>query len=409
MSKVHLSHWWVSASELQSLDIVRQSLEASGLSLVDDPTAADVHAILMSAYELWERVRGDGARPVELSQYLPLFDLESRIFPPFRVADGPSHLCLYGIPLGAFRNNTMWVHRQIADEIGGRPRDIEEWTDWLTRASKIADHPLGVSREPWAQSLLFESVLLSMHGPDFHRRAFGLRSAATAASAQMLESIEALARFKPFVSPPRASQAWHQLAAEQRDGRVASLVMGDWLHNEFAEASTFGSTGYRSSYKWTVPGTEGIYLYNVDYITLVEHPNKPIEGAVLTALASTLLHPQTQCKFGLIKGALPAIRDAIEPNIDPEGWKLFHLASLCPEILLPSLSLLQGNSMRLRDEIAGAVRGLLFHDASVKATHAAIVEALGRDAGRAVHLRLAEQVHRRVRSTAGPDLRIVST
>ena len=36
MSKVHLSHWWVSSSELQSLDIVRRSLEAKGLGLVED-------------------------------------------------------------------------------------------------------------------------------------------------------------------------------------------------------------------------------------------------------------------------------------------------------------------------------------------------------------------------------------
>ncbi|RQP21777.1 hypothetical protein [Piscinibacter terrae] len=389
MSKVHLSHWWVSSSELQSLEIVQRSLEAKGLSLVDRPELADLQAVLMSAHPLWERVRGDGPRPIDLSHHLSLFDLESRIFPPFRVADGPSHLCLYGIPLGAFRNNSMWVDRGIADRIGGRPRDLGEWMDWLRQASRLTNCPLGVSRESWAQSLLFESIVLSLQGPEFHRRVFGMQSARAVSSRQMLECIEALARFRPFVSPERASQAWHELAAQQRAGEVASLVMGDWLHSEFTEPSTFGSTGYRSSYKWTVPGTEGIYLYSVDYVVLVEDANTAINGEALTALATALLHPETQARFGLIKGALPAVKDAIEPNIDPEGWKLFHLASLCPEILLPSMSLLQGSGMRLRDAIARAVHTILFGDATVEATHATIVETIARDAGRLSCLRLA--------------------
>jgi ABC-type glycerol-3-phosphate transport system substrate-binding protein len=228
-----------------------------------------------------------------------------------------------------------------------------------------------------------------MQGPDFHRRVFGMQSARAVASGQMLECIEALARFKPFVSRKRASQAWHELAAQQRAGEVASLVMGDWLHHEFSESSTFGRTGYRSSYKWTVPGTEGVYLYSVDYVVLLEDANTAVNGEALTALASALLHPETQAQFGLIKGALPAVKDAIEPNIDPEGWKLFHLALLCPEILLPSMSLLQGNGMRLRDAIARAVHGLLFEDATVEATHASIVEVVARDSGRLSCLRLA--------------------
>jgi len=377
MAAVHLDHWWVSPSEILALNVVRDALEAEGMTLVDDAAGADVAAVLMSAQTIWSGVCGHGVRPVDLAPYVTPYDLESRIFSPFRAVVSPSHLSLHGIPMGAFRNNCMWVNKAIATHLGGQPRDIPEWLEWLGRASAFVPFPLGLGREAWQLSLLFEVIVLGLHGPDFHRRAFGMGATAALGSQRIHEAVDVLAQMRRYISRDCATHAWHELAADEEAGRCAAIVMGDWVHHEFVHSSFVGRAGYETTVKWTVPGTDGSYLYNVDYIVPVERQMFTNDPETLGRLTRVLLRPQLQCRFGRIKGALPAVRDAIEPNIDPEGWKLFHLASLCPEVLVPSMSQLQGSPRSLRDGIANAVRQFLFGDASVCQTTREIAASAG--------------------------------
>ena len=376
MHRVHLDHWWVSRSELLALDSLRAALAADGIELTAREEEAEVSAQLMSAQRVWEGVCGLGLRPIDLSPYLRPYDLEARIFAPFRAVNSPSHLSLHGVPLGAFRNNSLWANRRIADQIGTLPSSIDEWLAWLRRAARSVEHPLGIGCENWQASLLFEVIVLAMHGTDFHRSAFGMGSHEALASARMGEALAFVAALRGFVSPLSLGRPWPETAASCRDGRCAAVVMGDWVHHEFGRLPGHAAQPYREVYKWAVPGTETSLLYNVDYLVPVERIDRPADPQALGQLTRTLLKPHVQCEFGLVKGALPAVRDAVDSNIDPALWKMFHLATLCPELLIPSMSLLQGSPRFMRDHIAAVVRGVLLGELST-AEGAVQIGALG--------------------------------
>jgi ABC-type glycerol-3-phosphate transport system substrate-binding protein len=371
MRQVHFEHWWISHSEVLALNALRASLEAQDVLLIDDLAPSDASAVLMSAQRVWEGVCGNGARPIDLAPYLSAFDLESRIFAPFRAVDAPSHVSLYGIPLGAFRNNLMWVNRRVAERAGGPPQGIEGWPGWLERASRQLPNPLGLGREDWQASLLFEVIVLAMHGGDFHRRAFGARSLAAIESPRMLESLRLVRELRSFVAPQHTAPAWHGAVAACQAGGCAAVVMGDWVHGEFRRRA--GASPCESVSKWVVPGTGASFLYNVDYIVPIERKDRPTDPELLYTLTHTLLDPHVQCSFGMVKGSLPTVRDAQEANIDPESWKMFHLAMLCPDILIPSMSLLQGSPRSMRAAVAAAVREVLYGDGSVQSAHALLL------------------------------------
>lgn len=375
MGRVHLDHWWVSHSERLALNSLRTALRAEGIELVDGSAAADVHTCLMSAQRVWEGVCGCGLRPIDVAPYLMPFDFESRIFTPFRAVDSPSRLSLFGIPIGAFRNNTLWVNRAIADALGPQPQNAADWLAWLGEATRFVPYPLAVGQEDWQMSMLLETVVLALHGADFQRRAFGLGLHAALASAKMRQALEYVKKLAPFLTPCREAATWDTAAADCQSGRCAAIVMGDWAHNEFAgAASDRPSSDYEAVYKWTVPGTEASFLYSVDYITPVEQPGESVDEAVLATLTRTLLRPDVQCEFGLIKGALPAVRDAAAATIDPSSWKMFHLATLCPEILVPSMSHLQGAPRQMRDLVSAVVRHLVYEGGTVSQAQASLTK-----------------------------------
>jgi hypothetical protein len=222
-----------------------------------------------------------------------------------------------------------------AGNLGWRAR--QWWLLCLDRAAELVPHPRGLGCEDWQAALLFETVVLSLHGPDFHRQAFGMGLSAALGSSRMLEALRMMDRLRHHVSREGMRRPW---------------------------------------------------LYSVDYIVAVQRPGRAVNGAVLSELARVLLNPSVQCEFGRVKGALPAVRDAVEETIDPAGWKLFHLASLCPDMLLPSMSQLQGSPKALRDRVAAAVRGLLQGSASVE--QAARCIARGADGPLAERVRVAK-------------------
>lgn len=381
---VHLDHWWRSASELQALHVLELALAERGIVLVDRVEPADVHAVLMTAQDIWDGVRGKGPRLIDLAPCLVPYELEHRIFPPFKAVESPSRLSLLGIPLGAFRNNCLWLNKDVVAKVGWQPSDIESWLDWLDHAAALVPHPLGLGCEDWQAALLFESVVLGLHGADFHRAAFGIGLPAALSSSRMRDAWRVLDRLRRHIFPAGLRRPWHASAADLQAGRTAALVMGEWVHREFAASPARGrSSAYDQVVKSVVPGTADSCLYSVDYIVPVERPGHCAKPAVLCQMARVLLSPSVQCDFGRVKGALPAVRDAAEETIDPDGWKLFHLASLCPDMLLPSMSQLQGSSRPMRDRIAGAVRALLRGEWSVERAARSLAQGVGEQAAAA--------------------------
>ncbi|WP_284616927.1 hypothetical protein [Aquabacterium humicola] len=339
---------------------------------VDTVHAASVVLAKLPAQGVWAGVTGRGPRPVDLGRFLTPYDIESRVFPHFMAVMAPSQLSLYGVPIGVFRSNCVWVHAGLAQRLGARPESIVEWIDWLDRASALVPHPLGLGREPWQVCLLFEALVLGLCGVDFHRQAFGMGVAEALSAPCMRQALVVLGSLRRFVADDCVNHSWHVLARDVQAGRCAAVVMGDWLRNEFdGDPPKSESTAA----KWLMPGTENCYLYNVDYLTPIVVPGQTLDRGGLAMVARALLDADVQGQFGRAKGALPAVRDATGLPVDIEGWRLLHLSSLNPDLLVPSMTFEQATPRGMRDAIAMAVKRFFFHRAGLADTLEAIARA----------------------------------
>ncbi len=305
MTTVTLRHRWSGPAELQSLRVVADALAAVDLRWTDTPEASGIEMVKMHGQEI---VAAQAAEPglVDLAPIVGMPALKRRLWPcvleSMIGADGACH----GIPMGIHRSNCVWVNAPDSEI----PAGFDDWLQWLARRHERAPHPLAASAEPWQLGLLFECVLLSRCGAGFHREVFveGRREAIV--SERMRFALDGFAALRRYVSDRSLGSGWRALAADVREGRAAALVMGDWARKEF---SAWSGEGADSVHEWPVPGTQGLFLFNVDYFVPVLRPGVALAPDALARLVHTLTSAQLQQAFNRVKGSRPVVNDAGPP------------------------------------------------------------------------------------------------
>jgi glucose/mannose transport system substrate-binding protein len=305
MTTVTLRHRWSGPAELQSLRVVADALAAVDLRWTDAPEADGIEMIKMHGQEI---VAARAAEPglVDLAAIVGMPALKRRLWPcaleSMIGADGACH----GIPMGIHRSNCVWVNAPDGDI----PAGFDDWLQWLARRHERTPHPLAASAEPWQLGLLFECVLLSRCGAGFHHEVFVDGSAEAIGSGRMRLALDGFGALRRHVSDRSLGSSWRALAADVREGRAAALVMGDWARKEF---SAWSGEGADSVHEWPMPGTQGLFLFNVDYFVPVRRPGAAPAPDALARLVRTLTSAGLQQAFNQVKGSRPAVIDAGPP------------------------------------------------------------------------------------------------
>lgn len=316
-------HWWTSAGERAALDEVMRAVNADGVrwrnAVVPGGLSSAATTVLRS--RLLSRDVPDMAhlptRAVhELAAKGLLIDLgaDSR-WPSFLIpwvresvmSDGH----LMAVPIGVHRTNTLLYNLRLWDAHGLQPPHT--WSDVMHAAEVLLRE--GVMPMVWSDDggqllVMLDSLLLSALGPARFRALSGPRGWEDDGVLQALDQLRQL-RALNSRAIGRATP-WSRAGREFLMDRAGFWMMGDWSRGELNAWGMKAGTDYGCT---TVPGTEGVYLFQVDALGAFD--KSPEVAVWQRLLAARLVEPELQRAYNRVKGSVPVRADVPATGLDP--------------------------------------------------------------------------------------------
>ena len=234
----------------------------------------------------------------------------------------------WSVPVNIHRSNVLWYNPEKLASVGfdAPPATWDEFFAVGDALLAAGITPLGIGDVNQTQSgHNFESILLSVLGPDAYRGLFD--GSVGWDDARVTEALEILNKTYDYANEDRFSVTNGDLTSEfPSDEGVAMIISGDWTHGQLK------AMGY-SGHSWApVPGTAGIFMVLSDSFGLPKGaPNRDNALAFLRAAGSQA----GQDAFNPIKGSIPARTDADKSNYDE--YQLSAIEDFGSNILTPSI------------------------------------------------------------------------
>jgi len=135
-------------------------------------------------------------------------------------------------------------------------------------------------------------------------------------SATMKEAFDRMALLRSYVDDNFSGRDWNLASALVIEGDAAFQIMGDWAKGEFLNA---GQVPNQDFVCFRVPGTQGSVTFNADQFLMFEVGEEL--RAAQNELASSILAPEFQIAFNVVKGSVPARTDISDSEFDDCGKK----------------------------------------------------------------------------------------
>lgn len=210
----------------------------------------------------------------------------------------------YSVPLNIHRANLVWANKKIFDEVGvSIPKTIDEFFQVMDKIKKAGYTPLALgSRYKWTAAHLFESVLLSVGGPDFYEDYF--KGEVSATHPTFVKALETFNRMIDYMNPNFGALTRDDQDRMVANGNAAMSVQGDWTKGLFF---TLGLKPNKDYLVFPFPGSQGVYDLVVDSFGLPK--NAPGRDAAIKWL-KLIGTVKAQNTFNPIKGSIAARTDA---------------------------------------------------------------------------------------------------
>lgn len=341
--------WWTTGGEVEALDALYEVFKA------DNPDVEIINAALAGGagqggnMKALLETRMLGGEPpdsfqVHLGRELidshviadrmePLDDLYAdegfnEVFPQdlIDIASYDGHP--WSVPVNIHRSNVLWYNPEKLASVGfdAPPATWDEFFALGDALLAAGITPLGIGDVNQTQSgHNFESILLSVLGPDEYRGLFD--GSVGWDDERVTEALEIMNRTYDYANEDRFSVTNGDLTSEfPSDEGVAMIISGDWTHGQLK------AMGY-SDHRWApVPGTDGIFVVLSDSFGLPKGaPNRENALAFLRAAGSRA----GQDAFNPIKGSIPARTDADTSQYD--DYQLSAIEDFGSNILVPSI------------------------------------------------------------------------
>lgn len=220
------------------------------------------------------------------------------------------------LPLNIHRVNWLWLNKEIFEELA-----LEIPTTWqqffiVADKIKMAGYiPLAHGRTNWQNSVLFESVVLSLLGATRYRQAFVEFDESVLISPEMLDAFKMFKRLNDYISDDSHGEDWTFSGRMLIDKQAAMLFMGDWVKGMWSASGVVAMQDYLCV---DVPQNNDVFSYNIDSFVFFNKYNK--KNATITDLnyetfAKTLLSSDFQHDFNIKKGSIP-----VRMNMDMQGF-----------------------------------------------------------------------------------------
>jgi len=340
-ASLQVVHWWTSAGERKSVDVLAGRLAEENIQWRDMaiPGGAGLGAskVLKSmvlagkapeATQLNGIVFGEWA---DLGLLLELDDVatpggwQKLLFPTvWSLVHNRGHVV--AAPLGIHRINNLFYNKKIFDRLGlAAPRTWPEFERVAEKLKQAGVTPLAQSSEAWQVATLFETLVLAESGPAYYRSLFVDLNPAAFGEPRMAHALKRLRSLKQWMPQPLRERPWPEATRQLADGDAAMFVMGDWAKGELLAWGLNTDQDFSCA---AVPGTADYHLYSVDTLAMFagDYSHQPAQEK----LAQLIMSQPVQSAYNQAKGAIPVWRAPDLSKMDScarASWSAFSKGS----------------------------------------------------------------------------------
>ncbi|KML62405.1 sugar ABC transporter substrate-binding protein [Burkholderia cepacia] len=312
---VTVLHWWTSGGESKAVGVLKDDLQKQGYVWKDFAVAGGAGAAAMTALKT-KVISGDAPSAAQIKGPLiqdwadqgVLVNIDSAAgdwkqnLPPEidKIIKYKGHTV--AAPFSVHRVNWLYINKAALDKIGAKVPTT--WPEFFAVADKLKAagiQPVAMGGQPWQDLTLWEDVVLSQ-GPAFYKKALVDLDQATLTSPQMLSVFDTVRKIQGYFDTGRNGRDWNLATAMVINGKAGMQFMGDWAKGEFENAGKKAGKDYICA---AVPGTANSYTFNVDSFVFFQQKGEKAATAGQLALAKTIMTPDFQEQFSLLKGSVP--------------------------------------------------------------------------------------------------------
>ena len=328
---VEVLHWWTSGGEAAALNVLKEDLSGQGIGWQDMPVAGGGGTEAMTVL----RARVTSGNPPTAVQMLGFDILDwaeegalanlndvaaaegwDEVVPEALQAFAKHDGNWISAPVNVHSTNWVWANKAILDELGiAQPTSWDEFVAALEAVEASGKIALAHGGQAWQDATIFDGVVLSTGGIDLYRQAFIDLDPEALVSDTMVEVFDRMATLRGHVDENFSGRDWNLASAMVINGEAAFQIMGDWAKGEFINAGQVPGEDFLCL---RVPGSEGTVSFNADQFAMFG-----VEGddavAAQNAMAASIMSPEFQSAFNVVKGSAPARTDVPNDAFDACG------------------------------------------------------------------------------------------
>lgn len=318
-------HWWNSAGEAESIDVLSRHLKQYNLLWLDkgaksSSTSSYLEHIKERFKErLPDAAMLDSSEAHNFDQAFPLLHLDDiaqeqnwEEVIPLAIQEKSKHRGHWiSAPLNSHSNNWLWINKDLFLRLN-RP-EPQTWDDliaMLEHAKTLGIPQLAAMHDDWEQALLFELIVMSTGGLGFYRRVFFDQQLTPSDLPVLAKSLLRLKQLNTYFSDNTYNLSWDQNTAQLAQGKVLMQIHGSWVNSEL---STLGAEADIDYLCMRFPDTQGAYIFHSDHVVFFKAAYNNVDTQ--KQLARILLDKAFQRELSIASGASPARVD-----VDTEGF-----------------------------------------------------------------------------------------
>jgi glucose/mannose transport system substrate-binding protein len=331
--QVEVLHWWTSGGEAAAVAVLKDNLEAQGVTWNDMPVAGGGGESAMTAV----RARVTAGNPptavqmlgydiVEWAEQGSLGNLNAtaeaedwaELVPEALQAFATHDGAWVSAPVNVHSTNWVWASKAVMDAIGVTEPPAT-WDEFIAVAQKAKDAGyvgFAYGGQPWQDITTFDSVALATGGLDWYRQVFVDLDEEAIRSETMVAALERMGQIRALVDDNFSGRDWNLATAMVINDEAAFQIMGDWAKGEFVNA---GKVPDQDFLCFRVPGTQGHVTFNADQFAMFDVGED--RQAAQAKMASAIMSPEFQVAFNIVKGSAPARTDVADAEFDACGKK----------------------------------------------------------------------------------------
>lgn len=220
----------------------------------------------------------------------------------------------FAVPTQIHRSNWMWLNRDLLlkysdDAIA--PRTWKSFFELLNEIEKNSRKFLITVDDPSQNTLVFESLVLGLHGSEFYSGTLEEFNYQLLKSAEMVNVFEVLSRLRPYLRNPQYD-SWESASAALKSGSGSVMFAGDWvklfMRDEYGQLS-------KSITCEPLPEASATFLYNLNSVVFFQDTL----SSEITELSKVLLTESTLTDLNINAGSIPAQLDITPWGFDQCG------------------------------------------------------------------------------------------